>query len=106
MVPAVRVSPKLSSGSALLPSPGLFWVNSCPPALESPPAEPYSTLTAPASGMVPTVSNGAPAARSPKPSWSKSPAASASPKKSCSSAAPPTWVNSRPLARVNPAEEP
>jgi hypothetical protein len=35
--PVARVTPKLSNASALLPSPGLFCVISCPPALVSPP---------------------------------------------------------------------
>ena len=48
----------------------------------SPPAEPYRTLTAPASAAAPTFSNGAPAARSAKPSLSKSPAATAKPNRS------------------------
>jgi hypothetical protein len=48
------------------------WVNSRPPALVSPPAAPYSTLTAPASERLPTASPGAPAARSAKPSRLKS----------------------------------
>ena len=47
-----RVRPKLSNASTLLPSPGLFWVNSCPPVLVSPPPEPYRTLTAPAKSAV------------------------------------------------------
>ena len=43
-------------------TPGLFWVNSRPPVLVSPPAEPRSTLTAPAWETVPTSSSGAAAA--------------------------------------------
>ena len=44
--------------------------------------EPYRTLTAPAPSALPTASNGAPAARSAKPSSSKSPAAKAKPNRS------------------------
>jgi hypothetical protein len=50
----------------------LTWVNSWLPVPLSPPAVPYSTVTAPASGILPMSSSGAPMTRSAKPSWLKS----------------------------------
>jgi hypothetical protein len=67
MIPVLRLSG----------TPGLFWVNSCPPLVVSPPDEPYRTLTAPAARAL---SNGAPTARSAKLSLLKSPAARAKPR--------------------------
>jgi hypothetical protein len=51
---------------------GLSWVKSWLPVPLSPPAVPYSTLTAPASARLPTSSKGIPMARSARPSLSKS----------------------------------
>ena len=77
-------------------------VNNRPPLVVNPAAEPGSTLSAPASPMVPTSSSGAEAARSANPSWLKSPAANANPNRSRFSAFPPTWVNNRPPLVVSP----
>src|SRR6266508_4141803 len=82
------------------------WVNSCPPTAVSPPAEPGSTLRAPASALLPTFSNGAPAARSAKVSWLKSPAASSKPNSSSVSTAPATWVKNWLPMVVSPVAEP
>jgi hypothetical protein len=66
--PAASEKPKRSLFSALLATPEVFWVKYWLPLPLSPPAEPYSTLTAPAKVMSPTPSPGAPTARSAKPS--------------------------------------
>src|SRR6266536_3751931 len=52
--PAARAPPKRSFRSALLGTPGLLCVKICPPVRVRFPAEPDSTLTAPASAMLPT----------------------------------------------------
>jgi hypothetical protein len=72
-------------------------------------AVPGSTLTAPTANRL-LDSNGAPTARSPKPSLLKSPAAKASPNESPSSEALPTpgvsWVNNWLPVPVSPAAPP
>ena len=90
--PAARASPNQSPGSAAPGTPELSWVNSRPPLVVSPLAEPGRTLTAPASATAPTSLNGAPAARSAVPSWLKSAVVNAAPKLSPASIMPPTWV--------------
>jgi hypothetical protein len=57
----------------VLPTPELFWVKVWLPDPVTPVGVPGSTLTAPASEMLPMDSNGAPMARSANPSSSKSP---------------------------------
>jgi hypothetical protein len=63
--------PKLSNGSATPATPGAALGEQLPPVAVSPPPEPGSTLAAPASGIVPMVSEGAAAASSAKPSLLK-----------------------------------
>src|ERR687897_788387 len=108
--PAAIVPPKASSPSALLPTPGLSWVNSWLPVPVSPPVVPYSTFTAPASTIAPRSSNVTPTARSANPSPSKSPIASVSPKPSPGSEPPGTpglsWVKSRLPVPVSPLAVP
>src|SRR5215216_4968689 len=82
------------------------WVKVCAPLRVTPEAEPYSTLTAPASTMLPTSSVGAPAARSSKVSLLKSPAASAPPNTSSASTALTGWVKVCAPVRVSPPAEP
>src|SRR5256885_12914966 len=48
------------------------WVQNCSPSPDSPPADPYTTSTAPAFAASPTSSPGIPPARSAKPSPLKS----------------------------------
>ena len=47
--PVVGTHPKVSRSSGEPGTPGVSWVNSCPPVAVSPPADPGNTLTAPAS---------------------------------------------------------
>ena len=94
--PAAMAQPNQSSASTAPPT----WVNSCPPLVESPPPEPYRTLTTPASSLLATSSKGVPAARSAKPLLLKSPAAKVQPNQSPRSGLLPTWVNSCPPAVV------
>src|SRR6266511_3683722 len=95
---AASASPRKSSNSTLSGTPGVSWVNSWLPIPVSPPADPGSTLTAPANSKEPTVSPSTPTARSTKPSSPKAPAASAMPNPSRNSALSSTpglsWVNS------------
>ena len=75
--------------------PPATWVNSCPPLMVKPAAEPYRTQ--PPATSAATASPGAPTARSAKPSLLKSPAARAAPSTSPISTAPPTrrwWATS------------
>src|SRR5262245_10082242 len=106
--PAARANPNRSPRSALSAMPGEFWVNNWLPTPDSPPVEPRSTVTAPASATADTSSPGAPTARSTKPSPLKSPAASACPNRSPASELPRTsglfWVsNWLPIACSLPA---
>src|SRR6266508_5098926 len=107
---AASASPRKSSNSTLSGTPGVSWVNSWLPIPVSPPADPGSTLTAPANSKEPTVSPSTPTARSTKPSSPKAPAASAMPNPSRNSALSSTpglsWVNSWLPAPVNPPAEP
>src|SRR6266540_3077665 len=80
--PTPRSAPKPSPASAVPSTPAVSWEKNWPPPAARPLADPYRTLTAPASVIVPTSSPGTPMARSPKPSLLKSPAAKALPKKS------------------------
>src|SRR5215211_2561904 len=100
--PAANAQPNQSWVSAALPT----WVNSRPPAVVNPSAEPYSTLTAPASRTPPTSSPEAPPAKSANPSPLKSPAANADPKRSRNSAVPPTWKNTCPPVPLSPLPAP
>ena len=108
--PTPRAEPKPSSASAAPSTPGLSWEKNCAPLPDSPVAEPYRTVTAPALAIVPMSSPGTPMARSTKPSLLKSPAASALPKRSDASAAsgtpPLPCTNCWLPAPDNPAGDP
>ena len=108
--PTPRAEPKPSSVSAPPSTPGVFWEKNWLPLADSPLAEPYRTLTAPASVIVPMSSPGTPMARSINPSLSKSPAARALPNKSNGSAAsatpPPPWTKSWLPAPDSPLADP
>src|SRR5829696_438205 len=79
--PVATAAPNRSRGS------GLPWVATAPAA--RPPGEPASRLTAPALEVAPTFSPGAPTTRSAMPSPPRMPLATAEPKASPVSAAPP-----------------
>ena len=100
-MPVATESPKLSPVSAEPAAPlpcQKVWL----PAVVMPPADPKSTVTAPASTTVPMFSPGAPTARSKNPSPLKSAVASDPPKPSDDSGL--DWTNSGPPPR--PSSEP
>jgi hypothetical protein len=74
--PAARAAPRPSPVSAVPGAPPPLWWNSWLPAATKPESSPYSTVTAPAPVLVPTVSPGAPTARS----WLVVPPKSAAPR--------------------------
>src|SRR6266508_3793874 len=88
--PAASAWLKASPASALPGTPGVSWVSCWLPAPLRPEAEPYRTVTAPASTIVPTSSNSTATARSARPSLLKSPLASRCPKWSSPSVTPVT----------------
>src|SRR6266545_2201627 len=88
--PAASASPKASSASALPGTPAVSWVSCWLPVAVSPDAEPYRTVTAPASTIVPTSSNSTATARSARLSLLKSPPASRWPRWSSPSVTPAT----------------